>query len=226
MKGSYALLWPLAFVAKGQLEKRTYSQNSFAPTLWSVMATEVPAQEPTPTPKSYNNKTGTPGMSPSPTNAVPYQLQVPPLDTPFTNQVGLKPWQEHPRPQLKRDKWKNLNGIWTWESVGSGNDTSGAPGYLPGPLGNEVLVPSCIEGAISGLQDLNTSQMWYETTFDVPSEWGSQKVLLSFEAVDYEHTVYINGNQAGFFRGGYYRHMLDITQYLGSSNATSGKNEL
>lgn len=48
----------------------------------------------------------------------------------------------------------------------------------------------------------------------------------NFEAVDYEHTVYVNGQQAGFFRGGYFRHTLDITQYLAKSNATSKTNEL
>lgn len=174
MKVAHALLWPLALVAQCEPEKRTYSQNSFGPTLWPAMATEIPASKP---PGSNAPSTGT-GSAPLQTNAVPYQLQVPPLDTPWTDQVGLNPWPEHPRPQLKRDQWQTLNGIWTWESVGNSGDTSGAPGYTPGPLGQEVLVPSCIEGAISGLQDLDTSQMWYETTFEVPSGWGNQSVLL------------------------------------------------
>lgn len=227
MRGGFTLLWPLALIATGEQVKRTYSYNSFAPTLWSEMATETPASHSTHTTRpGYGNATNTAGTTPTATNAVPYKLQIPPLDTPWTNQVGLNPWPEHPRPQLKRDNWKTLNGIWTWESVGTTNDTSGVGGFPVGPLSQEILVPSCIESAISGLQDLNTTQMWYETTFEVPSGWGNQSVLLNFEAVDYEHTVYINGQQAGFFRGGYFRHTLDITQYLRQSNRTGGKHEL
>lgn len=225
MKGTIALLWPLALIATCEQNRRTYSYDSFAPTLWSEMATETTASQQTTTPQS-TNATATAGSAPTATNAVPYQLQVPPLDTPWTDQVGLNPWPEHPRPQLKRENWLTLNGIWTWESVGNTNDTSGVGAPPAGPLGQEILVPSCIESAISGLQDLNTTQMWYETTFEVPSGWGNQNVLLNFEAVDYEHTVYIDGQQAGFFRGGYFRHTLDITQYLGSSNQTSGSHEL
>lgn len=209
MRRAHALLWPLALVARCDQEKRTYSQNSFSPTLWSAMATEGPWVTETPTlaqPRANGTATSSGGSAPAQTTAVPYQLQTPPLDTPWTDKVGLSPWPDHPRPQLKRDAWLNLNGIWTWESVGSGNDLGSGPVYTPGPLGREVLVPSCIESAISGLQDLNTSQMWYETTFQVPSEWGSQSVLLHFEAVDYEHTVWVNGQEAGSFTGGYFRH--------------------
>lgn len=230
MRGTYALLWPLALIATCEPDKRTYSYNSFAPTLWPAMASESQAAQGTYTGKPHGGNattsSATVGSSPTASNAVPYKLQVPPLDTPWTDQVGVNPWPEHPRPQLKRDNWKTLNGIWTWKSVGTTNDTSGAGGVPSGPLSREILVPSCIESAISGLQDLNTTQMWYETTFEVPSGWGSQNVVLNFEAVDYEHTVYINGQQAGFFRGGYFRHSLDITQYLRRSNGTSGTHEL
>lgn len=153
----------------------------------------------------------------------PYQLQTPPLDTPWTTEVGLSPWPEHPRPQLRRDeRWRNLNGIWTWQSAGSGNsaDMTSIPAA---PLANEVLVPFCIESAISGLQDLNTTSMWYATTFDVPEAWGADRnVVLHFEAVDYEHTVLVNGQEVGFFRGGYFRHSVDVTQYL----TANGTNEL
>lgn len=227
MRGELAVLWPLALIAHGEKQRRTFSYNSFAPTLWSEMATETPASHPThSTIPQSGNATTTSGSTPTATNAVPYQLQVPPLDTPWTDKVGLNPWPEHPRPQLKRENWLSLNGIWTWESVGTTNDTSGVGGPPAGPLGTEILVPSCIESAISGIQDLNTTQMWYEKSFEVPRDWGNQNVLLNFEAVDYEHTVYIDGQQAGFFRGGYFRHTLDITQYLKRSNGTSGRHEL
>jgi beta-galactosidase/beta-glucuronidase len=32
--------------------------------------------------------------------------------------------------------------------------------------------------------------------------------------VDYEATVFVNGKQAGFHRGGYFRFTLDVTPYV------------
>lgn len=148
--------------------------------------------------------------------ATPYQLQTPPLDTPWTDQVGTSPWPEYPRPQLRRESWQNLNGIWTY-SPATG------PGAAPPstPLDREILIPSCLESAISGIQEQNITYMWFATTFTVPANW-TQQVLLNFEAVDYEATVYINGREAGFHRGGYFRFSVDATQYLNRN----GTNEL
>lgn len=55
----------------------------------------------------------------------------------------------------------------------------------------------------------------------MPSDWTGDRVLLNFEAVDYEATVYVNGRKAGFNRGGYFAFTLDITSLL-----RSGSNEL
>jgi beta-galactosidase/beta-glucuronidase len=48
----------------------------------------------------------------------------------------------------------------------------------------------------------------------VSSSWKDEKVLLNFGAVDYEATIFVNGKQAGFHRGGYFRFELDVTKYL------------
>ncbi len=63
---------------------------------------------------------------------------------------------------------------------------------------------------------------WFSTSFTVPSSWSGNKVLLNFGAVDYEATVYINGQQAGFNRGGYYKFTVDATNYT----KFNGDNEL
>lgn len=207
-------------------EKRTVSRNTFSTTEWGTSSTIT---EPTviATSPSFSNTTTTVGSSSTGTGvatgtsstAVPYKLQVPPLDTPWTDKVGLHPWPEHPRPQLQRADWKTLNGLWTWQSAGNATEFTEIP---QGPLQYETLVPSCIESAISGLQILDVSSMWYETTFQVPSGWKGQSVLLHFEAVDYESTVFVNGQQVGSFTGGYFRNTIDVTQFLKSG----GTNEL
>lgn len=61
---------------------------------------------------------------------------------------------------------------------------------------------------------------WFSTKFDVPSSWSNESVLLHFGAVDYEATVFINGKQAGFHRGGYFHFELDISSYI-TANQTN-----
>jgi beta-galactosidase/beta-glucuronidase len=63
--------------------------------------------------------------------------------------------------------------------------------------------------------------MWYRRTFTVPAEWAGERVLLNFGAVDWEATVYVNGQTAGSHRGGYDAFSLDITGHL-----NGGLNEL
>ena len=78
-----------------------------------------------------------------------YFVKKPPLDTPWTSEVGTRPWPEYPRPQLRRHEWKNLNGIWRYMDA-RGNDAF--TGMVPTweNLDQEVLVPSCLESGLSG----------------------------------------------------------------------------
>lgn len=147
----------------------------------------------------------------------PYEVQTPPLDTDWTYEVGTDPWPEYPRPQLRRDNWQSLNGLWTWRAAEDG-DVANPP--EAGPLDREVLVPACIESALSGLQILDVRRMWYETTFDVPSDWEGQSILLNFEAVDYEATIFVNGEEKTTHIGGYNRFTVDVTDDVtfGGSN--------
>lgn len=148
----------------------------------------------------------------------PYKVQKPPLDTNWTYEVGTNPWPEYPRPQLRRDAWQSLNGIWTWRAAESDGDVENPP--AAGKLDHEVLVPSCIESGLSGLQVLDVHNMWYETAFEVPSEWEGQQVLLNFESVDYKSVVFINGVEKTTHIGGYDRFTVDVTDdvKLGASN--------
>ncbi|PYI00517.1 hydrolase [Aspergillus sclerotiicarbonarius CBS 121057] len=148
---------------------------------------------------------------------VQYAQKQPPLTTPWTDDVGTNPWPEYPRPQMERTQWKNLNGIWQYQSASSLNDSQNAP--FGQDLAQEVLIPSCLESGLSGIQGTNTLYSWFRTNFTVPSTWDGENVLLNFGAVDYEATVFINGQQAGFHRGGYFQFTVDITQYVDLSTS-------
>ncbi|KAJ4152871.1 hypothetical protein LMH87_009391 [Akanthomyces muscarius] len=144
---------------------------------------------------------------------VPYKVQTPPLDTDWTYKVGTNPWPEHPRPLLHRDNWQSLNGIWTYESA-DGNPAAQALSSPPNQrqLGKEVMIPSCVESALSGIQEYPVTNMWFSRTFKVSDSWKGQNVLLNFEAVDYEATVFLNGVKVGHNVGGYFRFTLDVTK--------------
>lgn len=149
-----------------------------------------------------------------------YRLVAPPLDTPWTEKVGTNPWPQYPRPQLRRDVWESLNGIWTYQPAAGPGDVENPPSL---PLKQEVLIPSCIESGISGIMTMGVTHMWFGRNFTVPSDWADGgRVLLNFEAVDYEATVYVNGAKVGFNRGGYSRFSLDITDNI----VSDGVNEL
>jgi hypothetical protein len=84
-----------------------------------------------------------------------YSPKQPPLTTPWTNKVGTKPWPEYPRPLLERSAWKNLNGVWKYQSAASLDAVQQPP--FGQELAQEVLIPSCLESGLSGRSCL----VWY-----------------------------------------------------------------
>ncbi|HYW80593.1 MAG TPA: glycoside hydrolase family 2 TIM barrel-domain containing protein [Thermoguttaceae bacterium] len=123
---------------------------------------------------------------------------------------------EYPRPQMVRDEWLNLNGVWQLETTA----TDGPP-PVGKDLPEQILVPFPIESALSGVMK-RTQRAWYRRTFEVPTDWQDSRVLLHFQAVDWEATVWVNGTQVRSHRGGYDPFSIDITDALNPS----GKQEL
>ncbi|PVI04925.1 glycoside hydrolase family 2 protein [Periconia macrospinosa] len=152
-----------------------------------------------------------------------YQLKTGPLDTDWTKQVGTNPWPEYPRPQLARSEWKNLNGVWQYQNASGGAAELATPPFNK-TLSEAVLVPFCLESALSGIMGSNLIHSWYRTLFDVPSSWfdSEKRVLLNFGAVDYQTSVFVNGKLAGNNTGGYFHFALDVTDLVN----TNGTNEL
>ncbi|MEZ6091974.1 MAG: hypothetical protein R3C05_29010 [Pirellulaceae bacterium] len=55
-------------------------------------------------------------------------------------------WTEYPRPQLQRDDWKNLNGV--WDHAITAVDQKQSPDKWDG----EILVPFCLESKLGRRQ--------------------------------------------------------------------------
>jgi len=82
-------------------------------------------------------------------NNTDYVLKKGPLDTPWTEKVGTNPWPEYPRPLMERANWLNLNGVWRYRNVTGTDRAPDAPPFNT-ELENPVLVPFCLESALSG----------------------------------------------------------------------------
>ena len=116
---------------------------------------------------------------------------------------------EYPRPQLVRDRWMNINGLWDY-AIGPKD------GGRPDGFDGEILVPFPIESALSGVgkRVAPDQALWYRRTFETPGDWAGGRVLLHFGAVDWEAKVWVNGQDAGEHRGGYDPFSFDVTSLL------------
>ena len=134
-----------------------------------------------------------------------------PLLTCWANDVSpTNALPEYPRPQMARDRWQNLNGLWDYAITGKAEEK------IPAKFDGGILVPYPIESALSGvMKALKPDQrLWYRRTFSVPAPWRGQRVLLHFGAVDWETTVFLNGRNLGGHRGGYDAFTFDLTKAL------------
>ncbi|MFB3897761.1 MAG: glycoside hydrolase family 2 protein [bacterium] len=125
------------------------------------------------------------------------------------------PRPEYPRPQLVRKSWLNLNGNWEFEIADA---KSGEQKGFPegkGQLAKTILVPFCPESELSGIGNKGFMDcVWYRRNFEIPKSWNKKRILLHFGAVDYETTVWINGQQLGIHRGGYTPFTFEITDKI------------
>ena len=159
------------------------------------------------------------------TAAAEWQPKQAPLMTKWAKDVDPNnPLPEYPRPQMVREQWQNLNGLWEYAIRPK---AEGQPDKWDG----QILVPFPVESALSGVMKLvgPDNRLWYRRTFSLPKHdgkvipaWTDKNILLHFGAVDWETTVWLNGKEAGTHKGGYDPFTIDITSNL----KADGPNEL
>ena len=124
------------------------------------------------------------------------------------------PRPEHPRPQLERQTWQNLNGTWSYafDFGRSGRDRD-----YPACTGFEksIIVPFAPESDLSGVGHKDfIDTIWYQRVLDIPSDWQGFSVFLRFGAVDFECEIFIDGESAGRHWGGTSSFSFDISRYV------------
>jgi hypothetical protein len=138
-----------------------------------------------------------------------WKLAENPIITKWSGDVDpLKPWHNYPRPDLARESWMSLNGLWDYAIT--------AKDIKPENWDGKILVPYPVESALSGVKKRvsEDQNLWYKTSFKVPDVWKKKQILLNFEACDFETVAWVDGKEAGKHRGGYDPFTFDITTLL------------
>ena len=132
------------------------------------------------------------------------------IKTQWTESIDpSQPLPEYPRPQLVREQWLNLNGLWDYA-------LSIEISSLPADFDGEIFVPYPVESSLSGVMKPvgQDQELWYQRTFTVPAGWKNKNILLNFGAVDWQADVWVNDIKIGTHRGGYTPFSFNITPFL------------
>ena len=120
------------------------------------------------------------------------------------------PRPEYPRPQFVRRDWLCLNGRWQFE-VDQG-DSGLDRGLLDRALKDSILVPFCPESKLSGVGNTDyLNAVWYRREVKIPAAWQGRRILLHFQASDYDTFVWAGGQEVGRHRGGMTPFTCDLT---------------
>ena len=125
------------------------------------------------------------------------------------------PLPEYPRPQLRRNSYLNLNGIWEYAIT----KTAEKPAAMQG----EIVVPFSPETPLSGVGHIlqPDEYLWYRRSVTLPEGFfRGGRLLLHFGAVDQCCTVWVNGQEAGSHTGGYPPFTLELTDLLPADTLT------
>ncbi len=137
------------------------------------------------------------------------------ITTEWASQINPEnPLPEYPRPQLVREDWHNLNGLWDYTIQKKGETP-------PTSFDGKILVPFAVESALSGVGKTvgETNELWYHTSFELPRNMRKKNVLLHFGAVDWETEVFVNGQSMGTHQGGYDPFSYEISDALNANGA-------
>ena len=136
------------------------------------------------------------------------------MDTKWTNAVDRNdPLHDYPRPQMVREGWMSLNGIWEYAIT----DDKVIPEQFDGP----ICVPFSPESALSlvGKAPGAGQYLWYRRTVSLSGDLTEKRVILHFGAVDQKADVWVNEKQVVSHTGGYLPFEADITSALTGEEA-------
>ncbi|WP_264778572.1 glycoside hydrolase family 2 protein [Deinococcus aetherius] len=121
----------------------------------------------------------------------------------------------HPRPQLTRERWDDLGGVWGFAHDDGDLGMDERWFEREEVFGQTITVPFPPESVASGLRATGYHPVvWYRRTLTVADEDRAGRVLLHFGAVDYRARVWVNGRLVAEHEGGHTPFTADLTSVL------------
>jgi beta-galactosidase/beta-glucuronidase len=117
----------------------------------------------------------------------------------------------YPRPQLRREHWRSLNGEWEFAL----DPDASCPHPNCVQWSGKIIVPFSPETPASGVNAEGFFRtVWYRKRIIAPERDPDAKLLLHFGAVDYCADVWVNGIKVVSHRGGYTPFTADLTDVV------------
>ena len=114
----------------------------------------------------------------------------------------------HPRPQLERGTWQSLDGSWDF-AFGDGQGWRRPEAVT---FDRQIMVPYPPESAASGIHDQDFHQtLWYRRSVIPEMPLEDADLVLHFGAVDYQATVWVNGQLVARHQGGHTPFSADLS---------------
>lgn len=117
------------------------------------------------------------------------------------------PLPEYPRPQLARESYRNLNGLWDYAITRSATP--------PAAWQGEILVPFPPESELSGVGRMVRphDHLWYRRRLHIEPEFNVGRVWLHFGAVDQLCEIAVDGRVIARHQGGFLPFRVDVTNF-------------
>jgi hypothetical protein len=112
----------------------------------------------------------------------------------YAQAQNKQPLAEHPRPDLQRDQWLNLNGYWDF--------TFDSSLTAPARYSKKILVPFPWGSPLSEVKD-EADVAWYHKEIKIPATWTGKRIFINIGASDWETSIFLDGVQIGKHQGGY-----------------------
>ncbi len=123
--------------------------------------------------------------------------------TSYVLQKKTSTYEDYPRPQFKRHDWYDLNGEWQFEFDDEDLGELEKLYSQKKDFSQTIHVPYAYQSKKSGVEvNENHEVVWYKREFHWEKD-SHKKLLLHFEAVDYDTKVWVNGEFIGEHEGGH-----------------------